>query len=96
VKPEREAELEVHQRRINGINREIADLMNQRHKEEDRVRQLKSPPPGRVMLVTACKHLDPSEGPVISGHVVNVTDLSAIATVLRSSPRTRTVKRGNR
>jgi hypothetical protein len=80
VKPEQEAELEIQERRINTINREIADLMTQRHKAEQKVFNLKHRLPNST-VVLAARHLD--ERNIGNGSQLNSTDASALRTVLK-------------
>lgn len=62
---------------ISQVNGEIAVLMASRRDLERRVYNLRHKP-SRSMLRLAAKHLDPSEGVMREGRVVEYADVAAV------------------
>lgn len=67
---------------IKLLDRTIEDISRERKKAQDKLWRLRNPPMPEPMIRLACRHLDPNEGVMTSGHVVGDGDVAALQRVL--------------
>jgi hypothetical protein len=66
--------------KINMLNRSISDIMRERRRAEDRIFELRNPPPTNQMLRLAGRHI--SDMVMYEGHTVSTDDIHALRKVI--------------